>query len=87
MSLVNLFIGHIAAEEKSENTLAQYGGELGRFERWLRENHRLSLTSDQISLVTGLMLTEYYQFLYGRKLCIATRNNYVVILKSSLNSS
>lgn len=81
MNLIDLYIGHIAAEEKSLNTLAQYEGELRRFERWLKTMCSLSLEEDQAMRIKGVTLTMYYQYLHEQKLAITTRNNYVVILK------
>lgn len=80
-SMIDLYIGQLAAEEKSLETLKQYGGVLRRFESWLASSHSCSISSDDISKITGVMLTEYYQYLFTRGLSIATRNNYVVIIR------
>ena len=71
--LIDLFLGHANAEEKMDNTLIQYGGVLDRFDDWLREKHKISLESKDISVVSGVMLTEYYQLLHSRDLSVATR--------------
>lgn len=79
--LVGTFLGHLIAEEHSENTKLQYGGVLQRLEGWLVENYQLPLDAEHIAQVTGLMLTEYYQGLHTRGLAISSRNNYVVAIK------
>lgn len=79
-NLIERFLDQLAAEEKSPETLAHYGEELGRFERWLGERYSLSLTEEHVPEVTAVMLSEYYQELYARGLSVPTRNNYVVIL-------
>lgn len=79
--LIDLFLGHANAEEKMDNTLIQYGGVLDRFDDWLREKHKTSLESKDISAVSGVMLTEYYQLLHSRELSVATRNNYTVAIR------
>ena len=81
ISLIDIYLGHIAAEEKSPETIAQYGGVLRRFDAWLKAKHGLALNAEQAPLITGIMLTEYYQHLHVRGLAVSTRNNYVVILK------
>ena len=79
-NLIERFLNQLAAEEKSPETLAHYGEELSRFERWLGERYSLSLTEEHVPEVTAVMLSEYYQELYARGLSVPTRNNYVVIL-------
>lgn len=79
--LIDIYLGHIAAEDKSPDTLAQYGGVLRRFEQWLQAEHELSLTDADAPQIKGIMLTEYYQRFYERELAVSTRNNYVSIIK------
>ena len=79
-NLIERFLNQLAAEEKSPETLAHYGEELSRFEKWLGERYSLSLTEEHVPEVTAVMLSEYYQELYARGLSVPTRNNYVVIL-------
>ncbi len=80
-SLIDTYLNQITAEGGSPDTIAQYGGELRRFERWLQAEYALLLTSEQITQVNALMLTAYYQHLYKRELSVSTRNNYTIILK------
>ena len=79
-NLIDRFSDHLAAEEKSPETLAHYQEELIRFESWLGEHYQLSLDEKQVANITGIMLSEYYQDLHSRGLSVPTRNNYVVIL-------
>lgn len=74
--LVELFIHQLSAEEKSANTTAHYIEVLERFEKWLIENHSLTLSESDIGKVSGRILVEYYQILYQRRLRPASRNNY-----------
>ena len=79
-NLIDTFLNQLTAEEKRDKTREQYGGNLRRFERWLLETHSLSLDEEQVSSVTGLMLTEFYQHLHARGLKVSTRNAYVIAL-------
>ena len=79
-NLVDTFLNQLTAEEKRSKTREQYGGNLRRFERWLQETHSLLLTKEQIGVVTGLMLTEFYQHLHAQGLKASTRNAYVIAL-------
>ena len=79
-NLVDRFLDHLKAEEKSSETLAHYREELMRFEGWLGEHYQLSLQEKHVPEVTPVMLGEYYQDLFARGLSVPTRNNYVVIL-------
>lgn len=79
--LVELFIHQLSAEEKSANTTAHYVEVLERFEKWLIENHSLTLSESDIAKVSGRILVEYYQLLHQRRLKPASRNNYTVVLK------
>ena len=58
-SYVDLYIGHLAAEDKSPDTLAQYQGQLNRLEKWLKKNCNTDLSNEGIHAVTGIMLTEF----------------------------
>ena len=60
-NLIERFLNQLAAEEKSPETLAHYGEELSRFEKWLGERYSLSLTEEHVPEVTAVMLSEYYQ--------------------------
>lgn len=79
-NLIDTFLNQLTAEEKRDKTREQYGGNLGRFERWLLETHSLSLDEEEVGSVTGLMLTEFYQHLHARGLKVSTRNAYVIAL-------
>lgn len=79
--LIDAFLQHIAAEEKRQKTLVQYGGNLRRLERWLGEHERLALDAEHIASVTGMMLTGFYQSLHADGLKGSTRNAYVIAIK------
>lgn len=79
--LVELFINQLSAEEKSTNTTEHYIEVLERFERWLVENHNLTLSESDIDKVNGRIMVEYYQLLHQRRLRLTSRNNYTVVLK------
>ena len=81
-SLIDLFINHMAAEDKQPDTLTQYRGVLQRFEQWLQQAHSLSLTAADVGSITGLHLSEYYQILHSNARAVSTRNNYTTIIKS-----
>lgn len=77
---IDFFEAHLGAEDKRPATVRQYGDLLHRFELYLQENYRLSLTSDDLPHITGMHLSAYLQHLaHDRE--ISTRNNYIVILK------
>ena len=78
---IAFFEAHVAAEEKRPLTVAQYGSFLRRFDRYLQEQHNLSLKQADISYVKGFHLSAYLQELAGEERAVSTRNNYVVILK------
>ena len=80
-SYVDLYIGHLAAEDKSPDTLAQYQGQLNRLEKWLKKNCNTDLSNEGIHAVTGIMLTEFYQTLHMRNFAVSTRNRYVIAIK------
>lgn len=79
--MIDLFIRRLQAEERAQKTLSQYQGVLSRFERWLEAQHSLSLSQTDVGHVSSLILTEYYQHLYERHFKVATRNNYVIVVK------
>lgn len=79
--LVDLFIAHLSAEEKSITTTDHYTEILHRFEHWLITNHHISLTIPEIQSINGLILVGYYCDLHKRSLKTTTRNNYIVVLK------
>lgn len=77
---IDFFEAHLGAEDKRPATVRQYGDLLHRFELYLQENYRLSLTSNDLPHITGMHLSAYLQHLaHDRE--ISTRNNYIVILK------
>lgn len=78
---IDFFEAHLGAEDKRPATVRQYGDLLHRFELYLQENYRLSLTSDDLPHITGMHLSAYLQHLaHDRE--ISTRNNYIVILQN-----
>lgn len=79
--LVAFFEAHVSAEEKRPATVLQYGSFLRRFDRYLQEQHGLSLKPEDIGRIKGLHLSAYLQELAAEDRTVSTRNNYIVILK------
>ena len=79
--LVAFFEAHVSAEEKRPATVQQYGSFLRRFDRYLQEQHGLSLKPEDIGHIKGLHLSAYLQELAAEDRTVSTRNNYIVILK------
>ena len=80
-SPIEFFEAHLAAEEMRPATVVQYGSFLRRFERYLKQQHGLDLSSEGVRKVSGLHLSAYMQELSALERQISTRNNYIVILK------